>query len=347
MNARTSWLNPLWQLLLARWRDLTREGWVVNAFVLPVVLSGMVYVGFTRSAGREVTVGVIESPHAADVKGWLDQPGKSRAVIVTEAEGARRLKQGEVSSLLYPGDPLRLVFDPRDSESQLARLLVGEALQRGQGQTLRAPLTEEPRQIPGSRYIDFLIPGIFCVQVMGGTIQNVMWGLVMMRIRKLFKQFAATPIRKSHFLSAFVLGRMTYGMLLLGYYLLFALVLFKFRVAGSLPLLAAYSLLGITMFSTLGLAIGTFCHSFPAASAAASLVMLPMAFLSGAFFSYKNFPEMLWPFIRLIPMTAFLEGFRAITNEGLGVAALTRPAAVLIGWTLLTGGVVAWRFRWT
>ena len=76
----------------------------------------------------------------------------------------------------------------------------------------RTPSLLEDREFkePGGRYIDFLIPGLLGMSIMGGGLWGVGFVTVDMRIRKLLKRFLATPMKKTHFLAAVMLSRICF-----------------------------------------------------------------------------------------------------------------------------------------
>ena len=92
---------------------------------------------------------------------------------------------------------------------------------------------------PGSRYIDFLIPGLLGFNLMSSGLWGVGFVLVEMRVRKLIKRMTATPMSRAHFLLSFVLVR---GLFLLGELPLllgFAHWVFDVPIRGSLLLIVA------------------------------------------------------------------------------------------------------------
>src|SRR5207302_4362775 len=104
-------------------------------------------------------------------------------------------------------------FDPTRPESQMARAIVDDALQRADGRTDPTPVLNKLMTEPGSRYIDFLIPGLLGFNLMSSGLWGVGFVIVEMRVRELIKRMIATPMSRAHFLLSFVLLR---GVFLLG-----------------------------------------------------------------------------------------------------------------------------------
>src|SRR5262249_10216772 len=156
----------------------------------------------------------------------------------------------------------------------------------------KAPLAEEALVTqPGSRYIDFLIPGLMGMNLMGGGLWGVGFVLVDMRVRKLLKRLAATPMHRGDFLLSILTARMVFlipDMLIL---LLVGWLAFGVPMAGDPATLALVILLGAAAFSGIGLLVACRAEKIETISGLMNLVMLPMWLLSGVFFSSKRFPE--------------------------------------------------------
>src|SRR5262249_29290627 len=152
-----------------------------------------------------------DGPGAAVAKKALEGNEKFTVSIHDEAECRRRLRTGKTDVVVIPADSGRgyiYFFDPTRPEGQLARGRVDDALQRDAKRQDPLP-TYEDRHLdePGSRYVDFLIPGLLGMSLMGGGMFGVGFAIVDMRIRKVLKRFLATPMRKRDFLLAMMLSR--------------------------------------------------------------------------------------------------------------------------------------------
>ena len=104
----------------------------------------------------------------------------------------------------------RFVFDPTRPGSVHARDAVNDVLQRAAGRTDPVATTDLAVTEPGSRYIDFLVPGLIGMGLMAGGIWGVGFAIVDMRIRQVLKRFLGTPMKKSHFVAAMMFSRMVF-----------------------------------------------------------------------------------------------------------------------------------------
>jgi ABC-type multidrug transport system permease subunit len=245
------------------------------------------------------------------------------------------------------GASLEYVFDPTRPESVLARTRVDEALQRAAGRADPVPTRDQPVTQPGSRYIDFLIPGLLGMNLMGGGLWGIGFVIVDMRVRKLLKRLVATPMRRGDFLISMMTSRIVFMLPEVALLLLAGALLFNVSVRGSLVAVVAVCLLGAVSFAGLGLLVASRAQKIETVSGLMNVVMLPMWLLSGIFFSSDRFPDMLQPVIRALPLTMLIDALRAVILEGATLGSQWVRLAGLLVW----GGVsfvlaLRW-FRWS
>ncbi len=199
----------------------------------------------------------------------------------------------------------------------------------------------------GARYIDFLVPGLLGMSLMGGG----MWGLgfvtVDMRIRKLLKRFLATPMKKSQFLGGLMMSRMMFMVPEVLILLVFAYFAFDFRIRGSLLDVLVLVLLGAVSFSGLGLLIASRANTIEAVSGLMNLVMLPMWMLSGIFFKSDRFGEAAQPFIKALPLTPLIDSLRGVMLEGATLVDHRWDLLIMIAWGAVSFVLALRWFRWT
>jgi ABC-type multidrug transport system permease subunit len=199
----------------------------------------------------------------------------------------------------------------------------------------------------GARYIDFLVPGLLGMNLMGGGVWGIGWVVVEMRIRKLLKLQLTTPMRRRDFLLSQILSRLAFVPLETVPLLLLARWLFGVSPAGSWGALAAVSLAGAFAFAGIGTLVASRAQSSNVVMGLINLVTLPSFVLSGVFFSTSRFPELLQPLLRALPLTALVDALRATMTEGATVAALTPQLLVLGAWSLLSFLLALKLFRWS
>jgi len=342
------WGTGLVQLTLWRLRELWREPeaifWV---FAFPVLLAVALGVAFQHRGERALTVAVQAGAGADTLVEALGAAEGLRAVALDSVEAYQRLRSGRVALVIIPGTPITVQFDSTRDESRLARLEADRALQvaagRGDVLELRDALVTEP----GSRYIDFLIPGLLGLNIMGTGMWGIGFGIVRARQGKLLRRFRASPMRQSDFLLAQALARLVFLVLEVVTVLAFGALAFGVPVRGSLLLLAVVVLVGALAFSGLGLLVATRARTIEAVSGLMNFVMVPMWIFSGVFFSWSHFPDAIHPVIRLLPLTALNDSLRAVLLDGAGVAGVWVGLLNLLVWSVGSFAVSVKIFRWT
>jgi len=327
------------QLTLARLRLFFREpGAVFWTFGFPLLLSIALGIAFRNRPPEPVAI----AAESAELQSALARDPKVRVSLLDDAAARRALRTGKVDLVVQPGPPIAFLYDPTRAESRLARALADAALHpHGPPATIDRQVTE-----PGSRYIDFLIPGLIGMNIMSSGMWGIGYVVVEMRTRKLLKRLVATPMSRAQFLWSFVLMRALFLFIELPVLLGFGWFAFKVGVAGSLPLLFGVSLLGALAFAGIGLLVASRAQNTQTVAGLINLVMLPMFIASGVFFSTARFPDALQPFLKALPLTALNDALRAIMTDGAGLGAIAGPLALLAGIAAASFALALKLFRW-
>ncbi|HXM38492.1 MAG TPA: ABC transporter permease [Gemmatimonadales bacterium] len=339
--------HPMFQLALARMREFYREPEAVFwVFGFPIVLAFALGLAFRNSGPGELQVGVAAGPGDRAVAALLDSSPQLAATVLDTATARLRLRTGRIALLVLPGDPVVYRYDSTRTESRLARLEVDDVLQRARGRTNPAAVRDDRVVAPGSRYIDFLIPGLLGMNLLGSGIWGVGFSVVQARQKKLLKRFMATPMRRSHYLLSFILSRLVFLILEVVALVGFGRLMFGVGVRGSLATLAGITILGAFAFAGLGLLVASRARTIEGVSGLMNLVMLPMWILSGTFFSYARFPDAMIPFVKALPLTALNDALRAVMIDGAALASLGAPLAIVAGWGAVSFAIALKIFRW-
>jgi ABC-type multidrug transport system permease subunit len=339
--------KALFQLVLLRFRTFYREPETIFwTFVFPLLLSVALGVAFRNREPDPVAVGVREGPGAAEIAAALGHSHDVKARVLSEPQARGALRTGKVDLVVEPGTPPVYRFDPTRPEGRVARLLVDDALQRAAGRADPAPAREARISEPGSRYIDFLIPGLVGLGLMQSGFWGVGYAIVEMRTRKLLKRLVATPMRRAQFLSSFVLVRALFLILDLPVLLGFGRLVFGVPMHGSVVLLVALAALGSLVFAGLGVLTASRAQTTQTVSGLINLASMPMFLASGTFFSAARFPDAAQPFIKLLPLTALNDALRAVMLDGAGLGGVSSQVAVLVGWGALSFALALRWFRW-
>jgi ABC-2 type transport system permease protein len=230
-------LHPLLELTTMRVREFLREKEAVFwVFIFPVLMTFALGIAFRNTAPDQTPVAIEATADAKanEVAQLLSGSPEVTATVMSPSEAAQALRSGKVSIVVKPeNDSFEYRFDPTRPESRAARLLLDDALQRGRGRADVVKTGEEKITEPGARYVDFLVPGLIGMNLMGSGLWGLGFTVVIARARKLLKRFAATPMRRSHYLFSFMLSRLVFLVLEVAAVVIFALLVFGFTVRGS------------------------------------------------------------------------------------------------------------------
>ena len=199
---------------------------------------------------------------------------------------------------------------------------------------------------PGARYIDFVIPGLLAMNLMGSGIWGVGFTIVESRRKKLLKRLVATPMSRAQYLASFILARLAMLVLEVGGLLGFGILVFGVPARGTMGSLVLVALTAALAFSAIGLLVASRVRTMEGASGLMNLVMLPMWIFSGVFFSASNFPDAAQPFIQALPLTAAADALRANLLEGASLATLAPELGILGAWLAVAFTAALALFRW-
>ncbi|MDG3003564.1 ABC transporter permease [Paludisphaera mucosa] len=359
--------SPFVQLYLARLREFIRQParifWVYG---FPMLLAIVLGFAFQSRPPAPVAVDVVEGPGLERVRSAVaahndrlkstaaTAAGAATAIILDvhpEADALNRLRTGRTPVVVTPGEGSAVTYryDPTRPESAAARGAIDDVLQRAAGRVDPIASNDVLVTEPGSRYIDFLIPGLIGLNAMGGGLWGVGFFLVNLRIGKLLKCYVATPMPRRDFLGAILASRMTFLLPDLGVLLLLGVLAFHMPIRGSLALVILLDVVGALAFAGLGLLIASRAATTETVSGLMNLVMLPMWLLSGVFFSSERFPAVVQPIIQALPLTQLVGGLRLVLLEGAGLGRFEvwRALAILTAWAVGTFWLALRLFKWT
>jgi len=351
MTEPRRWVDhPLVQLTLVRYREFFREPEAVFwVFVFPVLLTAGLGIAFRNSRPDPTPVAVIAgSPAAARLAEALRGSGGLVVETLDDSAAAGALRTGRVAVVVVPDHEGKVEyrFDPDRPDSRTARLLVNDAVQRAGGRQDPVGVSDRTISEAGSRYVDFLVPGLLGMNLMGSGIWGLGFAIVDARRKRLLKRLAATPMSRSQFLASFVLSRLTLLIIEVAALLGFAVAAFGVPVRGSLGTIAAVCLLSALAFGALGLLVASRAQTIEGVSGLMNFVMLPMWIFSGVFFSSSRFPDILQPFIQALPLTAVVDALRASMLQGTPWPAMLPELGVILGWLVVCFALALRLFRW-
>ena len=365
-------------LLWARILELKREPEVVFwVFIFPLLLAAGLGIAFRNKPADVTSVVVIDGPGAQKTLAMLQTSNKGsdessdkssvkssdkgssdkrspahstvRATVLDRDAALKAFHFGKFDLAIEsnPDGSYTYYYDPARPESVLSRAEIDAQLQSAAGRKDALATSAQSSSEPGSRYIDFLIPGLLGMNLMNSGMWGVGFALVEMRQRKLLKRFVATPMRRSDFLLALTSSRLVLMVIEVGLLLSFGVLVFHMPMQGSILAVLLLGSLGAVAFGGVGLLTACRAQKIETVSGLINVVMMPMWIFSGVFFSYDRFPAIIHPFIKALPLTALNDALRATILEGATLGSQSGRLLVLAVW----GGVsfilaLRW-FRWT
>jgi ABC-2 type transport system permease protein len=373
-------INQLWQLIAALFREIIREpGVLFWGILFPILMSLGLGLAFTKKADVIRKVAVISSSDiypsqtdstivadflnkrcernvSSDKEQWQwkyiikdDKLGNSIFLFYSMQwkEAMQLLKRGTINVILLDTNgSVEYHFDPMNPDAQLTYLKLGMIV--GKGEILPEHNTSEikPLTVTGTRYIDFLVPGLITMGVMMSCMWGISYGIIEKRSKKLLRRLVATPMKKSHFLIALITVRITMNFIESTALFLFSLLAFKITIQGDISALIIMFLAGNIAFSGIAVLVSSHTSNTEVGNGLINFVVFPMMVLSGIFFSYQNFPEWSLPVIRNLPLAMLTDGIRSIFNEGAGWNEVAIPILILltIGALFFSAGLKI--FKW-
>jgi ABC-type multidrug transport system permease subunit len=371
-------LNQLWYLTLSHFRELIREpGVVFWGIVFPILISLGLGLAFTKKADVQRKVAVIKSAEISLVDSsaiysflnnkceknlsvdegdykWRfeikDEKLGNSVFLFYELEWEEAmvlLKRGTVSLILYSNNGnTEYHFDPVNSDAELTYINLSDIIGSGEIYTARNTAEIKPLTVPGTRYIDFLVPGLITMGVMMSTMWGISYGIIEKRSKKLLRRLVATPMKKSHYLIAQITVRFTMNFIEALAIVIFALLAFNMTIQGSIPAMIILFLAGNIAFAGIAVFVSSHTSNTEVGNGLINAIVMPMMVLSGIFFSYSNFPEWSIPVIQKFPLTMLTDGIRSIFNEGAGFAETALPSVILTvtGFIFFAAGLKI--FKW-
>ena len=338
-------------LLGARLLELKREPEVVFwVFVFPLLLALGLGIAFRNKPGSTVSVAIVRgSQDAQFLLARSPQHDEFKTQIADPPDAQQGFRLGKFDLVVESDGKggFQYRYDPVRPESVLAKAEVDDALQRASGRKDAVASTTVASSEPGSRYIDFLIPGLLGMNLMNSGLWGIGFALVDMRQRKLLKRYVGTPMRRGDFLLAIMSSRLILMVIEIGLLLVFGVLFFHMRVLGSLATITIIAGLGSLTFGGVGLLTASRAQKIESISGLINLVMMPMWIFSGVFFSYERFPAVIQPFIKALPLTALNDALRASILEGTPLLQQWPRLLVMVFWGGISFLVALKIFRWT
>jgi ABC-type multidrug transport system permease subunit len=312
-------------------------------FIFPILLAVGLGIAF-RNRPADVLPVAATSPQLTQA---LNADKGLKAETMDEGAGTHALAIGTIQLLaIQTPQGVSYKYDDTNPDARIARLLADRAIQAAAGRHDAVAAQNQLIHETGSRYIDFVVPGLLGMNLMGSAIWGIVFAIVEARQKKLLKRLVASPMPRWQYLASFLLSRLLLLVIEVAAFLGFAKIAFGVPFRGSLAELIFLCLITSLAFSAMGLLISSRARTMEAASGLMNLVMLPMWILSGVFFSASRFPAILQPVVRALPLTAAIDALRGNMLQGQSLTQLTVPVLTILAWLIISFVASVGIFRW-
>ena len=373
--------EQLFHLISAHFKELIREPEVLFwGIIFPMLMSLGLGIAFTKKADIVRNVALIESGRismsaprqptglelflqqkAEKIQTDRDEPARYKIIIKDEQLGNTTflfqktgwenamtlMKRGNLSVVITETDGrLQYHFDPSNSDAQLTYLKLSKILGSEASPPGKTIGNIKALTVKGTRYIDFLLPGLIAMGIMMSCMWGISYGMIEKRSQKMLRRMVATPMRKSHLLMALMIVRMAMNLIESALLFIFAYLVFDITIQGNPAALLAIFLAGNIAFAGIAIFVSSHTEKTETGNGLINVVVMPMMVLSGIFFSYHNFPEWSLPFIQKLPLTLLADGLRSVFIEGAGFSEISVPAAILTAIGIFFFSVGLKIFKW-
>ncbi|TDV54043.1 ABC transporter permease [Actinophytocola oryzae] len=271
----------------------------------------------------------------------------------TVDEAVQKVRDGDLPAMVaQDGDEVTYRFAQSDQTQAsivggIVQGVVSHMNQQATGEPEKYTIDASNVEDSSLKPIQYITPGIMSWGVAVTAVFGAALTLVSWRKKQVLRRIRLAPVGATTVLTARVV--VTVGVAIVQVMVFIGvglLPIFGLQLTGTWWLSIPVFLLGILAFFSIGMLVGAFCKTEEAATAAANIVVLPMAFLSGTFFPIDAAPQWLRTVSQIFPLRHMNDGITDFLVRGQGASALVLPCVVLSGFVLVVGAIAAKVFQW-
>jgi ABC-2 type transport system permease protein len=347
ISARTQLMTLTRAMLRGFLRDRTALFFTFFFPLMFLVVFGLI---FNNASSSKTTIGVVGNgaivqalpPEAVEAKSYPDVDAALAAV-----------RSGDIpAAVIQQGDTVTLRFAASDQVKAatvqgLVRAVVDAANVEATGQRPRFTLAAQQVEDTSLKPIQYLTPGILCWGIATSAAFGAALTLVSWRRKQLLRRVRLSPAP----VWTVVAARVGVSLLVAGVQAVVFVGIaltppFGLQLTGQWWLAILLLVAGTLAFLSIGLFVGAVARSEESASAIANFIVLPMAFLSGAFFDISAAPPWLQGVSRVFPLRWMNDGMLDVLVRGKGFAAIMLPVVVLLAFAAVVSVIAGRFFRW-
>ena len=341
--------GPFFQLVLTHLRGYLREPEAIFwTYGFPLIMVVGLGLAFNTEGEAPTSFTVTERAASHPFVKALEEDRSFWIDVLPIDEALTRLRRNTTALVVSIDDSgqFEYFFDPTNPDGSATRSLVDDGLQRAGGRTDAFESSSRETNAPGSRYVDFLVPGLIGMNIMGAGLWGIGFSTVDLRVKNLLKRLVATPMKRSQFLLSLVGSRVAFFIPEMLFLLVAAHLIFGVPIAGNYFSVLFIAFLGSLTFAGLGLLIASRARRIESISGLMNLVMVPMWLCSGIFFSSERFPDFMQPFVQALPLTQLINALRAVILVGEPLTSQAAAIGMLSAWGAVSYVLALKIFRW-
>jgi ABC-type multidrug transport system permease subunit len=360
--------SELWQLIVVQFKEILREpGVLFWGIGFPILIAWGLGIAFTGKKETRKDIAVVNFKEEQELAVFfsdhtvrdddgnftftINDPvfGKNlfRFVPLDSLAATQGVKRGKYQLMIdNNGDSTIFYLDPANPEARLLQLQLATLLGKTNNDDTFSGLNTIPLDVKGTRYIDFLVPGLIAMNIMMACMWGMSWTIIERRKGNMLRRMIVTPVNRKNILLGLMTARITMNLVEALLLIIFSWLYFDIDIQGSIAALTMVFFAGNFAFTGIAILASSRTSNSEIGNGIINFVNMPMMILSGIFFSYQNFPEWSIPVIQNLPLTLLADSMRTIINEGAGVAAVFDKTVILALIGLVTFSLGLKIFKW-
>jgi ABC-2 type transport system permease protein len=351
-------LSPVRELSRTMILSVLRDkGTIFFLLIFPILFLLLFGTLFKSDGTSHIKVAQVGEVQVLDslTKGQREQLSKAATItkVSSESTALEKVRKGDYDALVeQDGGTVVLRYSAADAvKGASARATLNAILEQANlaatgkpaTYTLKASQVEDQSVKP----IQYLTPGLMGWAIASSAVFSTALTLVTLRRKKILQRMRLSPIRAWEVVAARIAMTMVMALTQTALFLLVAtLPYFGLQLTGNWWLVVPLVMCGTLSLMSLGLLIGSVTKTEESAGGLAQLLVLPMSFLSGSFFSLDGAPDWLQVISYLMPLRYLVTGSEDVLSRGGGVVDVLPTMGGMLAFTAVVTALTLRFFKW-
>ncbi|MER5549004.1 ABC transporter permease [Streptomyces sp. NPDC002589] len=351
-------LSPVRELSRAMILSVLRDkGTIFFLLIFPILFLLLFGTLFKSTATSHIKVAQVGDVRVLDslTKDQRGQLSKAATIsrVSSESAALEKVRKGDYDALVeQDGGTIVLRYSAADPvKGASARATLNAVLQQANLAATGRPATYTLKagQVGDEsvKPIQYLTPGLMGWAIASSAVFSTSLTLVTLRRKKILQRMRLSPIRAWEVVAARISMTMIMALTQTALFLLVAtLPYFGLQLTGDWWLIVPLVMCGTLSLMSLGLLIGSVTKTEESAGGLAQLLVLPMSFLSGSFFSLDDAPGWVKGISYLMPLRYLVKGSEAVLSRGGGVLEALPTMGGMLAFTAVVTALTLRFFKW-